>query len=209
MNDETIQSLEMRKNNFFRDRYRWVMKWLSFMVFMSVGLSLILGYLSLQQRTPDYYATTTTGEVIPLYSLAEPVVTSDYIKQWASLRARDIYNLSFANYQDQLNQLQQYFTDAGWGSFKAVIQKSDLVKQVSGQKLDTSAVIYKPPVILAQMLVDGRFTWRIQLPLLVTFTSASEQTQAKYIVTMDIQRVPVIDAAKGIQIKNFNVQSEV
>lgn len=44
------------------------------------------------------------------------------------------------------------------------------------------------------------YTWRVQLPLLVIYTSANEERKAHFAVTMDIIRVPVIDAAKSIQI---------
>ena len=73
------------------------------------------------------------------------------------------------------------------------------------KKLESSAIVYGPPVILNSMVLSGRFTWRVQLPMLVTFTSANQQTQQRYMITMDIQRVPVVSVPKGIQIKSFYV----
>lgn len=204
----STQEQDNKKNEFYRDRYRTTMQWLTLMAIICVGLTFVLTYFSIQQRVPKFFSTTTTGEVKPMYSLSEPVVTSNYLLQWASLRARDVYNLSFAQYQKQLDDLKPYFTNAGYSKLRGALDSSGFIDVVNQQKLNTSAVVYKPPVILARLIVDGYFTWRVQLPLLVTFTSASQQTQLKYIVTMDVTRVPVISAPKGIQIKNFIVVRE-
>lgn len=199
------QQLDNKKNEFYRDRYRTTMQWLTLMVFICIGLSLGLAYFSMQQRIPKFFSTTTTGEVRPMYSLSEPVVTTAYLLQWASLRARDVYDLSFSQYQDQLQNLKPYFTESGYEKLIAALNSSGFIDVLSKQKLNSSAIVYEPPVVLARMIVDGYFTWRVQLPLLVTYTSASAQKQAKYMVTMDITRVPVISAPKGIQVKNFYV----
>ncbi|WP_285896377.1 DotI/IcmL/TraM family protein [Coxiella-like endosymbiont of Rhipicephalus sanguineus] len=52
------------------------------------------------------------------------------------------------------------------------------------------------------------YTWRMQLPLLIIYTSANEERKAHFAVTMDIVRVSVIDAVKNIQINKFSVVIE-
>lgn len=203
-----VEFIENQKNNFYRDRYRITMKWLNLMVYVGVGLSLLLGYLSFRQPIPKFYATTTNGDVIRLYSLSEPVVTEKYLLQWASLRAREIYNLDFSQYQDELARIQPYFTSAGWEKLNSALKSSGFISQIVDQKLQSNAVVYKPPVVISRMIIFGRYTWRIQLPLLVTYTSANQQRKVKYLLTMDVQRVPVISAPKGIQIKSVYITND-
>jgi len=192
-------------NNFCRDSYRSVMRLLVLMAVISLALVLMLGYLVLQPDRPKTFASTTTGDVVRLHALDEPVVTNTYLLQWATLRAREIYNLSFARYEDQLEAQKGYYTTTGWNALNTAFNDSGFIQEIVGKKLETSAIVYKPPVIISNMVVKGRFTWRVQLPLLVTYTSANQEMKQRYIVTMDIERVPVIEVPKGIQIKSFYV----
>ena len=204
MSDEA-QLLEYRKNNFFRDRYRSTMKLVVFLGIIAIGLSLLLGYTSLKEERPKFYATTTTGEVIPLFPLSQPVVTNSYLLQWASMSARSIYNLNFQYYENQLQKIRGNFTGDAWGQVKAALNKSGLLDAVIEKKLEMSAVVTGAPIILRQGVYHGRYVWRVQLPMMVTYGSASEQRRVKYVVTMDISRVPALTAPKGILITNFSV----
>lgn len=203
---EYFEAADVKKNNQYRDGYRLVMKWILVMALMSVLFTALLSYLSLFRKPPAYYATTTSGEVVPLHALSEPVVTSKYILQWASLATRDVLNIGFANYQQQFEQAKPYFTSKGWEQFQEALTSSKLLQTIEDQHVDMSAVVSGAPVILGQAVVHGRFTWRIKLPVLITFTSASSQTKQSLYVTMDVQRVPVLDAEKGIQISNFTTE---
>ncbi len=192
-----------------RDKYRIAVKWLVIMSVITVVLSAILTsmFVFKVNEKANYYASTTTGYVIPLHPLSEPVVTQQYLLQWAELATRKAYNLDFINYQKQLQGAKAYFTPGGWNQFNAALKKASLLDTVIDKKLNMSAVVSGTPVILAKAVVHGRFTWRIQLPILVTFVSASSHSQSQVLVTMNIQRIPTLDAAKGIQISSFDASS--
>lgn len=202
MND-TTQQLEWQKNNLYRDRYRSATKWLIAMLILCVSLSVILALLSIVKKQPEYFATTTSGIIIPLHSLSEPVITSKYMLQWASLATRAAYNLDFAHYKQQLNKAKPYFTPTGWQKFLTALKSSGVLTEMINQKLVMSAVVYGPAVILNSAVIHGRFTWRIQLPLLVTFTSANHSTRNHLMITMSVSRVPVLNTSAGIQITDF------
>lgn len=202
------EQLVLQKNNLYRDNYRRIMSCLVVMVIVGLALLTILGYQIMTTRKPAYYATTTTGRVIPLQSLDMPVVTNSYLLQWAALAVRSVYNLNFEDYQKQLKVASSYFTVNGWNSLIGAMRKSNVIHSLTQNKLFMEAVVDGSPVILAEDIVHGRYTWRVQLPLLVTYTSANEERKAHFSVTMDIVRVPVIDTVKSIQINKFNVVRE-
>jgi intracellular multiplication protein IcmL len=202
MNAE-VEQLALQKNNLYRDNYRRVMKFLVFMIATAIGLSCILAYQLWSMPPAKYYATTTTGRVIPLHSLSMPVVTNAYLLQWAELAARACYNLNFIDYPKQLQAASSNFTPDGWTSLMDAMKQAGVIDSLKQNKLFIAAVVNGPAVILDEEVVHNRYTWRVQLPLLVTYTSANQQRKTTYIITMDIMRVPVIDAAKSIQINNF------
>jgi intracellular multiplication protein IcmL len=144
--------------------------------------------------------------VTPLHSLSEPVLTSQYILEWASLAARKAFNLDFVHYEDQLAEAKPYFTPDGWDKFEAALKSSGLLESVTGKKLVMSAIVSGTPVVLNRAVIHGRFTWTMQLPVLVSFTSSSENRKEPLIITMNVQRVPSLEAPQGIQISDFQAR---
>lgn len=205
MNTQSQQN-EFEINDFYRVAYHRTMKWLSLMVVVCAILSVILAWMVYDKKQPVYYAAVTTGEVVPMHALSEPVLTKDFILQWSSLTARLIYNLHFNSYQQQLNQIKDRFTPEGWNKMMGAMK--GLIKQITGNRLIMSSVVSGPPVILSQLIINGRYTWRVQMQMLVTYTSASAISQQHMIVTMNVQRVSTLNSAEGVQIVDFNATTQ-
>lgn len=197
------EQLEFQKNHLYRDHYRRTIKALLMMLVIALVLICILGYQLWTMPAANYYATTTNGRVIPLQSLRMPVVTNRYLLQWAGLAARACYNLNFVDYQKELQAASSNFTPSAWQSFMAALKAAGSIDSLTENKLVMRAVVNGAPIILGEQIVHGRYTWQVQIPLLVTYTSANEQRKTNYIITMNIARVPVLDAAKSIQITSF------
>lgn len=202
--DTESQDITFELNNFYRDNYRRMMKILATMIVICAILASVLVWMTYDKKQPLYYAAMTTGEVIPMHALSEPVVTSDFIIQWSSLTARLIYNLDFSKYLQQLDQVKARFTPNGWEKMMDALKSSGLIQQMLDSKLIISSVISGPPVILSRLIIHGRYTWSVQMPMLITYTSASESTQRRIVVTMNVQRVSTLDAPNGIQIIDFS-----
>src|SRR3989338_11268200 len=96
------QELDLQLNEFYRDRYRVTMKWLSLLAVVGIVLTVLLVWMVYDRKQPEYFSAVTTGEVVPMHALSEPVVTNQFIEQWSALTARLIYNLNFSTYQQQL-----------------------------------------------------------------------------------------------------------
>jgi intracellular multiplication protein IcmL len=177
------------------------------MIVVCVGLSLILSYMSFTREKPSYFATTTSGSVIPLHALDEPVITNKSLLSWASVAARTAYNLDFVHYKTQMKAASINFSESGWEQFEAAMGKAGLLSSVKNKKLIMSAVVSGAPVILDSSVYHGRYIWRIQMPMLVTFSSANESTHTNLLISMDVARVASLDAPQGIQIIDFHSQS--
>lgn len=201
-----VEHLTAEQNNLYRDKYRRTLGGLLIMIVVCLGLSGILAYMVFTTPKSKFYATTTTGRVIPLKSLSMPVVTNKYLLQWAALAVRSCYNLTFDNYSSQLRQASSYFTTTGWSALMSAMKKSGVIDSLKNNKLLMSAVVDGHPVILNEQVVHDRYTWSVQLPLLVSYTSANEHKKSKFIVRLNIMRVPVLDTAKGILINKVSVE---
>ena len=199
------QELQFSKNNLYRDHYKMALNGAIFMGIVCALLTIVLAMVSIYPPQAKYYATTTTGIIIPLHSLSEPVVTKPYLLQWASLAAKGSYNLDFNDYKKQILAVKPYFTADGFLKYQEAMKASGLLKTVTDKKVMMSAIVSGDPVIAREFMEHGRYNWVVQLPMLVTFSSASDTRRIHTLVTMRIQRVPVLSANNGIQISNYRV----
>jgi hypothetical protein len=155
-------------------------------------------------KQPPYYAAVTTGEVVSLHALSEPVGTNEFIAQWSALTTRLIYDLSFSTYQQQLAAAKPRFTPEGWDKMMAALKDSGMLSNLVDNRLIITSVVSGPPIILGRLIIHGRYTWRVQMKLLVTYTSANAVKKQRLVVTMNVQRVPTLDAPNGIQVIDFS-----
>src|SRR3989344_7109998 len=192
---DSIQDIRTRRNYFYRNNYRRLLSLVLLLLLTSIGLSLFLGYLNYNVSPPKYYATTPNGQITSMHSLSEPLVTQDFVVQWAALAARTVYNLDFVNWQTQLQAAQIYFTPNGWAALMLGLNNSGMTNSLKNNKLQATAVVVKDPVILDREVINGRYTWQIQLPLLVTYVSASDTKKQLLVITLSIVRVSTLDTA--------------
>lgn len=203
MADQEALQLVTLRNNFYRDGYRRVLVILLIMVVINVVLLGLLGYMLTHRPEPQYFATTSDGKVIPMHALSEPLVTSAELLQWATVAATSANTYDFVNYRKALQDASEYFTPTGWREFQNALKSSNNLDTVISKKLAVSAVATGAPIILDRGLINGTYKWKVQLPLLITYESASTNISQPVVVTMLITRVSTLDTPKGIAIDAF------
>lgn len=190
-------------HNFMRVDFRRMMSTLVVLMISAVCLLATYVLLGFTQGTSKYYASTTTGEVIGLDALSTPVVTTEFIQQWAQTVARKAYTLNFLSYQQQLQDVRPYFSADGWSAFQAALAKVGLIDKIQQEKLYLSAVANGPVVVLNRYLSHGAYSWDVQLPMLVLYSSSSMQVKQQIYVGMTIKRVPELGTPQGIAVTQF------
>jgi hypothetical protein len=66
-------------------------------------------------------------------------------------------------------------------------------------------VVVKPPLILNKVLQGQtqRFTWRLQMEVLISYLSSSEQTTQPLIVNVVVVRRPLAEYEQGVGIEKY------
>ncbi len=193
------------RNDFYRDNYRKVVTALLLSVFIVFILVLAVIYVVLNPPEPKYFATSTDGRIVPLIHLDQPNLSDAALLQWANTAAVAAYSYNFVNYRQAIQQASEYFTPEGQDTFLAAIKNSNNLEAVVAKKLVVSAVATGAPVILQKGILAGQYTWKVQIPLLVTFQSASQVSQQSVTVTLLIVRMSTLSSARGIGIAQFIV----
>lgn len=182
---------------------------LMFAMLLAVAVIFILGsmlaYIVMHPPEPKYFATSVNGRITPLTALNEPNQSDSAVLQWANQAAIAAFTYNFVNYRDELEATSVFFTAEGWQQFLEALQDSNILDQVKAKKLIVSAVATRAPIILQKGVLSGRFSWRVQMPILVTYQSASEFFQQNNVVTMLITRISTLDSPRGIGIAQFVV----
>jgi intracellular multiplication protein IcmL len=157
---------------------------------------------------PEYFATTSDGKVIRMHALSEPLVTPAELLQWSTVAATSVNTYNFVNWRKALQDASDYFTPTGWREFQKELKNSNNLETVTNKKLSVSAVATGAPVILDRGLIGNVYKWKIQLPLLITYESASTNISQPVVATMLVTRISTLDTPKGIAIDAFYMSEQ-
>lgn len=206
MANDPLQAVALR-NAFYRDGQRKILISLIVSVIANLLLGGLLTYILTHPPLPKYFATSINGRITPLYPLDKPNQSDSAVLQWANYAAIASFSYNFVNYREELQAASGFFTAEGWDGFTAALESSRMLTSVIAKKMIVSAVATRAPVILkkGQIMENGPYAWRVQMPILVTYQSSSVSAQENYIVTMLITRVSTLNSPRGIGITQFVV----
>ena len=202
MADDSLQMVNLR-NTFYRDGQHKLFIVVLLSVLANSLLGLMLIYIVTHPPAPKYFATSINGRITPLVPLDEPNQSDASILQWANQAAIAAFTYNFVNYRTELQSASGYFTADGWQQFLSALKDSNNLDAVKAKKLVVSAVASSAPVFLQKGILNGRYAWRIQMTVLVTYQSASEFSQQNLTVTMLVTRIDPLNSPSGIGIAQF------
>jgi intracellular multiplication protein IcmL len=204
MAEDALTTIALR-NDFYKDSHKTVLMALLIAIVVNFILGIMLVYVLTHPPAPKYFATSINGRITPLFPLNEPNQSDSAVLQWANQAAIAAFTYNFVNYRDELQASSGFFTAAGWNQFLNALQQSNNLDAVKAKKLIVSAVATRAPIILQKGILNGSYSWRVQMPLLVTYQSASGFTQQNNVVTLLITRVSTLNSPRGIGISQFVV----
>jgi len=199
---DALEVVKLR-NNFYRDSYHKVIIALIVSLLAVLGTVTVIVFLMITRPTPKYFASTDSGRVIPLIPLNQPNLGSKAVLQWASEAVISVYSYNFVNFRKSFEGSRKYFTDVGWRSYMTALEQSKNLETVQKEKLVVSAVLTGAPIVTNQSEVGGRYTWWVQMPVLVTYQSLNKHIPQSFIIKLVIRRISTLDNIYGVGIVNF------
>jgi intracellular multiplication protein IcmL len=200
--DDALVAVSAR-NEFYRDSYRKVLIALNLAILCLIILVGAVIYVMSHPPQPKYFATYADGKLVPLIPLNQPNVSQAALLQWANTAVIAVNTYDFFNYREQLQKASEYFTPEGWQAYLNELKASRNLNAVLEKKLVVSAVATRAPTILRESILDGVYTWVVNMPILVTYQSASEYSQQSLIVTLMVRRISTLTNPNGIGITNY------
>lgn len=196
------QEVASNLNIKFRKGYSKMVTLLGMLILLLVILVPVFIMVNVAPSKPGYYATATNGVIYPLSSLDQPVVTDTFLQKWVSTLAGGIFTVSFGDWQSQLDKYKGNFTPLAWQDLQNSYNKGFADNLVQNQ-WSASAVITQEPRILDRRIINGRYTWTVNVPVLVNFTNASANASQSLLLALTISRMPTDANPQGIQVTQF------
>lgn len=202
MTHDALEQVKLR-NNFYRDSYRKVASALLLSILINLVLAGVIYYQVAHRQKPQYFATTESGRIIKMMPLNQPNLSNQALLQWSTNAVTSIFNFNFTNFRQRFNQNQTSFTTDGWRSFIAAMKKNNLINTVQNKKLIVSAVLTASPIITTQYELSGRYVWKVDMPISISFQGLEGAFTENWKITLTIQRVSTLNNIAGIGINEF------
>jgi intracellular multiplication protein IcmL len=202
MKDDAL-TLVLLRNVFYRDGYRSAVAALFIVLIINCGLAALLIYQFKNPPQPQYFAVTPDGRMINNYRLDDPVFTDDHVLQWTADAIRETFSLDYMHWAEQLQAVSGKFSGPGWKEFLKAFKSSNNLETLTKLKMVANAEVTGSPRLVQAAILGGHYVWKIQLPILVTFTNANQVIPMPMDVTVIVMRVPVEESPERIAINNF------
>src|SRR5579872_2118197 len=171
------QEVPNKKNDFYANSYRSLMIILMVEIILVLVLVTVVLYQVFHRPLPFFSAIAANKQRMELTASYEPNLLPNTLLTWASKAAVAAYTFDFAHYDEQIRHARPYFTDAGWNGYLA--STSQLIQSIIQKQLTVNGVVVGSPVISNQGMLPGRgYTWRIQIPFLVTYQISDKISRA-------------------------------
>ena len=160
-------------------------------------------------RPPEnkYFATRMSGELIELTPLDQPHRSDTQVTNFAVDAITRSLSLDFANYRQELADVELFFTATGWEAFLAELQRSGNLELLRNRRMISSAVANGATVLRKGVDGDGIFTWHVETPLTITYQSSSESQTQNLTMMIEIKRVPTWTSDSGVAVSRLIGQS--
>lgn len=194
----------IKRNEFYRDGYRTLLRIAVMQGVIIFGLIALNIFITTSREPMDkYFATTEDGRLIPMLPLDQPNLSEPALMSWAAQAATESMTFSFNDFRRRLQDASRHFTKTGWESFTAALQKSRIMETVEASQQVVSAAPQGAPVILQEGVMGGRYVWRLQMPMLITYQSGTRARTDSWLVNMVVVRVPRLESPNGVGIEQW------
>ncbi|MBI4031528.1 MAG: type IVB secretion system apparatus protein IcmL/DotI [Proteobacteria bacterium] len=192
------------RNEFYRDGYRSILRLAVIQGFIIIGLILAMFFLiHVHQPENRYFATTEDGRLVPMVALSEPNLSTPALMSWVAQAATEVMTFGFNDYRRRLQESSRNFTPKGWESFTQALQRSRIIEMVETNQQVVTAAPQGAPVLESEGIVQGRYQWVVQLPMILTYQSGSKTRADNLLVTLVVVRVSRLESASGVGIEQW------
>ena len=189
------------RNDYYRDGFRNLLKIAFVEAVIIVGfIVLFVVYMNSHQQRDRYFATTADGRIMQLLPLDRPNMTNAALMSWVAQAATEVMTFGFHDFDRRLQNSSRHFTRRGWESFLKALEGSRILEMVQQQDQVVTAAPRSAPTLLNEGIMNGKYRWIVELPLMVTYRAGSKSRPENSTIVITIERVPTLESVNGVGI---------
>jgi intracellular multiplication protein IcmL len=192
------------RNEFYRDGYRSILKlavFQSLIILALIGAMFFIIYVNQPQNR--YFATTEDGRLVPMTALNEPNLSTPALMSWVAQSATEVMTFGFNDYRRRLQEASRNYTRKGWESFTQALQRSRIIEMVEANQQVVTSAPAGAPILKSEGVVQGRYQWQVQLPMILTYQAGNSTRNDNLLVTITVVRVPRLENPNGVGIEQW------
>ncbi len=172
-----------------------------------IGLMIAIFWRIRNPEEPRYFQVKLEQgqkQFTPLQALNGRLFSRQDLLMWVQEVVGNVYTFNAITYKQKFDYLlANDFTSDGASSFRQTLADSQLVNQVITQQVNLTGLVSGQPVILQEGSLMGQYTWKVQMPVLLTFENANQVSTKRILVTVLIVNVPTQQSPQAVAIKEF------
>ncbi len=153
---------------------------------------------------PHYFYTNGRGTPYEMVPLDAPVMSDAELLTWTVNSVVAAYTVNFKEYRDQLSKAAAHFTIRGWNSFGTAFVKTGNFEEIKRARLVATAQPERAATIRDRAVIGGQLTYKIELPLIVTYENENSANSAHLLVTLLVVREIETAHPDGVAIAQIN-----
>lgn len=201
---EELQVVRL-KDDFYRDGFYKILIAFAIIILAILSLAALSTYLYLTKPAPVDFKADNEWRILPPVPLDQAYLSAPDLIQWASEALTSVFTYDFVNYKTQLQNMSHYFTTNGWQKFLDQVNVYANYNNVQSAKMFMNADAAGAPFILNQGLLEGRYVWWVQMPIIINYYTLKKSTETPLTIVALIVRVPTVNNLYGVGIENFLV----
>ena len=123
--------------------------------------------------------------------------------QWVNEGVVAVNSYSFVNYRKELQDASQYFTPEGWQQYQQSLRDARNLETVIAKKMVVTAAATGAPQITDQGTLNGRYAWKVKIPMLLTYENQDERIQQPVTVNVLVSASPIWTRLKASELPNI------
>ncbi|WP_234625043.1 DotI/IcmL family type IV secretion protein (plasmid) [Agrobacterium rosae] len=192
---------------------RLVLVALAITLFMSLVLNVFSLY-ALRNWFPikQFVWTQDARAVCEAITLDQPNVSDARVRNMAADAAIELNSYDYLNWRRQIqNAMNAYLTTNAQRAYSTALSGSNTIKRVEQGYYTVSALLgNKPPRIAETGMLDGRFYWKVEVPLVIYYRTPEVSKPESRVLVMTVVRVdPSFINPNGIAIDGITSTQEV
>lgn len=196
------------RNRFYRDGFRNLVR-IAIVEAVVIVLLIVsfVSYMTVSKPQDRYFATTADGRIMKLVPLDEANMSTSSLMSWVAQATTEVMTFGFHDYQTRLQKSARHFTRHGWEGFTNALQKSKIIDAVIASSQVVTAKPKSAPILVQEGVFGGKYRWVVDLPLQVSYKSATASRVDNLMVRLVIDRVTSLENPYGVGIDQWIAQA--